>query len=123
MATKTKKIIIVEDEKPIASALKLKLENSGFDVTIAHDGIEGLKMMEEEEFSLVLLDLVMPKMDGFKFLEELKEKGTKIPVMVLTNLTQGEDEERVKKMGAQKFFTKSKTTIKKIVEEVEDFLS
>lgn len=122
MASELKKVMIVEDDKPMAMALKLKLESSGFDVVVASDGEDGLKMIEEVNLSLILLDLVMPRMDGFKFLEELKKRGSKIPVMVLTNLGEDEDEARAKELGAEKFFTKSKTTIKSIVEEVEDFL-
>ncbi len=119
----SKRILIVEDEKPIANALKLKLDDLGFETVLAHNGTEGLKMVDAGDFSMILLDLVMPKMDGFEFLKELKKKETRIPVIVLTNLGQNDDESKVKELGAVGFFTKSKTTIKEIVERVEDFLS
>ncbi len=118
-----KKILIIEDEKSMARALELKLTFAGFEVLCAGNGEEGLDLLGKETFALILLDLIMPKMDGFAFLEALKEKDIHIPVMVLTNLSQAEDETRVKALGAKEFFIKSNTTIATIVEKVTQFLS
>ena len=69
-----KKILVAEDEKPLARALQLKLSKSGFEVRNAFDGAEALEAVTKDKFDLVLLDLVMPKTDGFKFLEELQKQ-------------------------------------------------
>jgi DNA-binding response OmpR family regulator len=118
-----KKIIIIDDEKPLARALELKLLHVGFEISIAENGEEGLAILEKENFSLILLDLIMPKMDGFLVLEALKNKGNKTPVIVLSNLSQTEDEKRAKLLGAKAFFVKSDTQIAVIVEKVIEFLN
>ena len=117
-----KKILIIEDEKPMARALELKLAHAGFEVKAVFNGEEGVELLQKETYALILLDLVMPKMDGFKVLETLKEKKIKTPVMVLTNLSQEDDEKRAKALGAKEFFIKSNTPIATIVEKVAQFL-
>ena len=116
-----KRILIVEDEKPMAHALELKLTHAGFEAQSVGNGEEGLALMEKESFDLVLLDLIMPKLDGFGVLEEMKKKGIKTPVMVQTNLAQEEDEKRAKALGAKEFFIKSNTPIAEIVEQIKNF--
>ena len=122
MPTKPKKILIIEDEKPMARALELKLTHEGFEATIAFNGESALEMLEKETFDLIVCDLVMPKMDGFKVLETLKEKKVQTPVMVLTNLSQEDDEKRARSLGAKEFFIKSNTPIANIVERIRQFL-
>lgn len=123
MTTVKKKILIIEDEKPMARALELKLSHEGFEATSAFNGESGLELLDKETFDLILCDLVMPKVDGFKVLEALKEKKKKIPVMVLTDLSQEDDEKRAKALGAKEFFIKSNTPIASIVEKVAQFLN
>lgn len=122
MAPSAKKILIIEDEKPMARALELKLAYAGFETRAVFNGEDGIELLQKETYALVLLDLVMPKMDGFTVLKTLKEKKIKIPVMVLTNLSQEDDEKRAKALGAKKFFVKSDTPIAAIVERVIQFL-
>jgi DNA-binding response OmpR family regulator len=120
METKPKKILIIEDEKPLVRALDLKLTHEGFIVTILPNG-EGLfPLLGTEDFSLIVCDLVMPKIDGFYILKTMKEKGIKIPVIILTNLGQAEDEKRVRELGAIEFFVKSDTPLSKIVSYIKD---
>ena len=66
-----KKILIIEDEKPMARALELKLAHAGFEVKAVFNGEEGVELLQKETYALILLDLVMPKIDGFKVLETL----------------------------------------------------
>jgi DNA-binding response OmpR family regulator len=120
MATK-KKILIVEDEKPMARALELKLTNAGYEVTTASDGKCGLDCLGKEDVDLILLDLIMPNLDGFGVLEALKAQGNKTPVIVLSNLSQEEDEARATALGAKGFFIKSNTPIADIVAQVKGF--
>ncbi|MDO8183434.1 MAG: response regulator [bacterium] len=117
-----KKILIIEDEKSLARALELKLTISGFEVKIVFNGEDGLGLIQQELFDLILLDLIMPKMDGFSVLEFLKKKKIKTPVMVLSNLSQEDDIRRTKKFGAKEFFIKSNTPIATIVKQVVKLL-
>lgn len=122
MTASPKKILIVEDEKPMARALELKLTHEGFEAHQAGNGEEALDMLGKEKYDLVLSDLIMPKMDGFAFLEAVKKKGMKAPVIILSNLSQEEDEKRAKELGAKGFYIKSDTPIATIVEHVRTFL-
>jgi DNA-binding response OmpR family regulator len=118
VAKVTKTILIVEDEQALSKALQLKLAHNGFDTTCTANGEEGLKLIEEKKFDIVLLDLIMPKIDGFKVLEVLRNKKNIPPIIVLSNLSQNNDEDRAKKLGAVDFFVKSNTPIADIVARV-----
>ncbi len=118
-----KKILIIEDEKPLAHALELKLTHAGFQVKVVFDGEDGIAQLQKEAYALVLLDLVMPKMDGFTVLENLQAKKIKTPVIVLSNLSQAEDKNRVKALGVKEFFIKSNSSIASIVERVTQLLN
>lgn len=118
-----KKILIIEDEKTLAQALELKLSLSGFAVTTVFNGEDGVALILKEPFSIILLDLIMPKMDGFAVLSILKEKNIQTPVMVLSNLSQESDLKRTQELGAKDFFIKSNTPITTIVERVTTLLN
>jgi two-component system, OmpR family, alkaline phosphatase synthesis response regulator PhoP len=118
-----KKILVAEDERPMAHALELKISKAGFDVRVAYDGEEAISMLEKEKFNLVLLDLMMPKKDGFSVLIEMREKGINVPVIVSTNLSQEEDIKKAKELGADDYFVKSNTPIIRVVEYIEKVLS
>ncbi len=84
-----KKVLIIEDEELMYSLLEKRLSREGYDVVVAHDGEEGLEMAQQEKPDLVLLDIVMPKKNGFEVSKELKNDPkyyffSKIPVMMLT---------------------------------------
>lgn len=115
-----KKILIIEDEKPLARALELKLIHEGFEVKTLSNGEGFVPLLEIEKFSLIICDLVMPKVDGFQVLQLIKEKNINIPVIILTNLGQAEDEKRARELGATEFFIKSDTPLSKIVEYVKE---
>ncbi len=123
MAPIKKKILVIEDEKPMARALELKLTHAGFAVKAVFNGEDGVELLQKETYALILLDLIMPKMDGFTVLETLKKEKIQIPVMVLSNLSQEDDEKRAKALGAKEFFIKSNTPIATIVEKVSQFLN
>ena len=116
MANK-KRVLIVEDEKPLAHALSLKLTNAGFAVTNAENGQEALDLLEKGSFEVVLLDLMMPVLDGFQVLERLKAKGNMPYIIVLSNLSQRVDEDRVLALGAKKYFIKSDISLSDVVDE------
>jgi len=118
-----KKILIIEDEKPLSHALKLKLSHEGFDVTVANDGEEGLNTALEEKYDLILIDIIMPKMDGFAVLGKLKDEGNATGIVVLSNLGQQEDIEKANELGAADYLVKSNTPISRIVEKVKTILA
>ncbi len=115
-----KKILIVEDERPVARALELKLHFCGFETKVASDGEEALKLATAEDFDLILLDLILPKMNGFEFLETLKKKGKHPPVIVTSNLGQEEDEKKARELGAKGYFVKSNTPLSELVQHVQE---
>jgi len=122
MSEKNKKILIVEDEKPLANALRLKFQKAGIEAEIAENGAEALQMIEVGKFDLVLLDLIMPEKDGFTVLEELNKKEIKIPVVVASNLGQQEDISRSMELGAKDYIIKSNTPIVEIVNKIKVML-
>lgn len=117
--TEQKKILIIEDEKPLAHALELKLSHEGFAIVSTSSGEEALTFLEKDHFDLVLTDLIIPGVDGFKVLETIQEKKMKIPVIVMTNLNQQEDRKRASDLGACEFFVKSNSPISLIVETIK----
>jgi DNA-binding response OmpR family regulator len=114
-----KKILILEDEKPLAHALELKLTHEGFEVITTDNGEMGISLLQKEKFDLVLSDLIIPGVDGFGVLEMIKTKKMNVPVIVMTNLNQDEDRNRATELGAIDFFVKSNSTLSQIVEAVK----
>ena len=118
-----KKILIVEDELPLSKALTLKLGNQGFTTEAAYDGEEALEKLSKGKYDLVLLDLVMPKKDGFELLKDLKDKNIKVPVIVVSNLGQEEDINKTKDYGVKGYLIKANSTLEDIVLAINKFLS
>lgn len=106
----------MEDERPLAHALELKFTHEGYEVEIATDGQEALDRANVNSYAAILLDLIMPNLDGFAFLEQMKKKS---PVIILSNLGQDEDKQRAKELGAVEYFVKSNTPITEIIKKVK----
>ncbi|MDA1209230.1 MAG: response regulator [bacterium] len=117
-----KRILIVEDERPLAHALELKFQHDGFDTVTCTNGLDALAEAKSGKFACILLDLIMPQMDGFTFLEEMKSKKIKGHVVILSNLGQDEDRERAKELGAVEYFVKSNTPITEIIKKVKSII-
>ncbi len=117
-----KKIIIVEDEKAMAKALAIKLKGAGYEVDNAYSGEEFFEKLKAEQFGLVILDIMLPKMSGFEILERMKSEGVKTPVIIASNLSQDEDVKRAKELGAVDFIVKSNTSLIDFVEKVKVIL-
>jgi len=117
-----KKILIAEDEKPMARALEIKLNKAGFETTVVFDGVSAVKELQAGKYDLLLLDLMMTNKDGFSVLSDLKEIKNKVPVIVSTNLNQKEDIEKAMDLGAKDYFVKSDTTISEVVDHVKKVL-
>jgi DNA-binding response OmpR family regulator len=123
MSEPAKKILIVEDERLIAKPLAMKLQFSGFEVKNAYDGGEALALLEKEKVDLVLLDLMMPRVDGFDVLTEMKKRGDMTPVIVASNLNQEKDVSKALELGVTSYYVKSDTTLDEIVENVKTALN
>lgn len=120
-----KKIVIIEDDLFILKALEIKLASKDVEILVANDGEDGLRLVREAKPDLVLLDLILPKMHGFKVLEILKNDQTvkQIPVIILTNLGQREEEKQGRSLGALDYFVKANTSLETIIKRVEDVLA
>ena len=118
----SKRILIVDDEKPLAKALELKLGHEGFEAKAVFNGVEAIEALKKEKFDLVLLDLVMPQEDGFTVLQNMAEIKGNTKVIVSSNLSQEEDIDRAKSLGATDYFIKSDTTLADIVIKVKKYL-
>ncbi len=120
-----KTILSIEDEPSLQRVLSDTLEQKGYKVLKAMDGETGWKMSKEEKPDLILLDLILPKKDGFSVLADLKKdpETKNIPVIILTNLEGVVDVERVIELGATTFLIKANYELKEIVEKIEGILS
>lgn len=119
-----KKILFVEDESALQRALTSILSEKGYEVLSALDGEMGLELAQKEIPDLVLLDLVLPKKDGFEVLSGLKQDpSTKnIPVIILTNLESSQDVEKALQIGATTYLVKTNYKLEEVVEKITPFL-
>jgi len=117
-----KRILIAEDEKAYSRALVLKLKNSGFEAESTENGEEALAAVARGGFDLLLCDLVMPKVNGFTVLEEIKKQNIDLPVVILSNLTQTDDEKKARALGATDFLAKSNITLVEVVAKIKEIL-
>jgi DNA-binding response OmpR family regulator len=123
--TTQKKILWVEDDKLIGTILSKKLTTSGFNLTHAKNGEEALEALKNMIPDGIVLDLVLPGMSGFDILQQIKKDSalSKVPVMILSNLSKQSDIERAKSLGAQKFLVKASNSLDEIVKEVRSLIS
>lgn len=103
-----KRILVVEDEIELIKAIEIRLGQAGYDILVAHDGQDGLDKAHKEKPDLIILDLMLPKMDGYKVCAMLKRdmKYQKIPIIMLTARVQDTDEKLGYECGADAFITK-----------------
>lgn len=102
----TYRILLVEDEEHLLEALKLNLELEGYHVTTATDGKKALKLFKEERLNLVILDVMLPEIDGFKVAETIRLENTDVPILFLTAKNTSEDRVAGLKRGADDYLTK-----------------
>ena len=118
-------VLIIEDDKYLNDLLSKKLQDEGFNLFSATDGEQGLKLAKEETPDVILLDLLLPGMHGFEFLETVKKdpKTKSIPVVIISNLGQKEDIERGLALGAADYLVKAGVTLDGIVAMVNKVLT
>lgn len=103
-----KKVLVIDDEKEILVLLKVRLERAGYAVSLASDGRTGVRQAEEEAPDVILLDLMMPEMDGFQVCKQLKmtQRTAQIPVVALTALGEEESAKKALKLGIKAYIVK-----------------
>lgn len=121
---KQKEILVVEDDQFLVKIYQSKFKKEGFTVRVAFDGEEGLREMKKKLPDLIILELILPNLDGFSFLETIK-KGPKlagVPVIILTDLGQKADIERGLELGAVEYFVKADTPLSKIIKKIKEHI-
>jgi len=120
-----KKILIIEDDPFLSEMYATKLTESGFEAEVAPDGKKGLAMVTDLKPDLVLLDIVLPKMDGFEILKKIKDDDElkNIPVVLLTNLGQKSEVEKGLSLGADEYIIKAHFTPTAVVVKVKEILN
>lgn len=119
-----KKILFIEDEQALQKTLGEYLRKEGFEVISALDGEIGLRLSKKVKPDLILLDIILPKMDGLEVLRKLKEeKETKeIPVIILTNLETLEEVQKALELGATTYLVKANYSLNEVVEKIKGAL-
>lgn len=118
----SKNILIIEDEEPVAKVLRDKLKNAGYNVQFFLTASEALGALKKDNFNLIILDIILPNMDGFQFLEEIKKRNINVPVIVTSNLGSEEDMEKAKSLGAKYYIVKAETTMDEMANRIKRFL-
>ena len=115
-----KKILLVEDEEIILNLLQRKLTQEGYEVSVARDGEDGLRIMRQFRPDLVLLDIIMPKLGGFEVMEAMNkdEALSKIPVIIVSNSGQPVEIDKAQSLGAKDWLIKTEFDPKEVVEKV-----
>ena len=119
-----KNILFIEDESALQRTIGDILKSKDYKVIKALDGESGLRSAKEERPDLILLDLILPRMDGFEVLKGLKasEETKNIPVIILTNLEETEDIQKALELGATTYLVKSSYTLEEVVKKIEKAL-
>jgi len=123
--TSKNKILIVEDEATLQKTLTEILIQNDYNVLNALDGLRGLEIAQKEKPDLILLDIILPKMDGFEVLKRLKkdENTSSIPVIILTNLSDASDIQKTLDLGATTYLVKADFHLEDVLKKIEETLN
>jgi len=124
MLNKKYLILLAEDDEFLQRMYSIKIEASGFSVVLASDGEEAIKKAKETNPDLALVDILMPKKDGFDVLKELRAdpKFKNLPIIVLTNLSETEDIKRAKELGSNEYIIKSHFLPSEVIDVIKKYL-
>ena len=115
------KVVVADDDRMFRKAAETTLRRQGYSVATASDGEEALQLIRSEQPDIIVLDLIMPKLQGFDVLQILKQDTltSAIPVIVLSSLTQEQDKQEALDLGAVAYFNKSTFSLSELVKQVE----
>lgn len=121
---KKHRILLIEDDSFLSGMYDTKLKLEGFDVVLAEDGAKGLELAVSQNPDIILLDIILPKMDGFSVLKHLRDNpdAKNIPVILMTNLGQKEDVEKGIALGAKDYLVKAHFMPSEVVEKIKQYL-
>lgn len=117
------KILLIEDEDVLRDILLKGIRREGFDVSVAVDGEDGLRQIQEKKPDLVLLDMILPKMDGWEVLKRIKDRGIKVPVIIISNSGQPVDIKKALKLGARDYLVKANFGPAEILQKINLYLT
>jgi len=119
-----KKILLIEDDPFLIDIYTVKIKESGFEIAVAKDGEKALRALEKEKPDLLLLDIVLPRIDGWELLKKIKEKDEfkNLLVIILSNLGQKQEVKKGLDLGAAKYLIKAHYTPTEVVEEIKKVL-
>jgi two-component system, OmpR family, response regulator CiaR len=115
------KILIAEDDPVILKVLKRKLQPC-FQVDVAENGSRAMSQIHQNDYALVLLDLIMPEKNGFEVLEQMRKEKDKTPVLVFSNLAHEDEKKRALDLGAKGYFVKSDLDTSQILNIIQSFV-
>lgn len=123
--TDAKRILLAEDDRFLRKAAEATLRGHGFTVIVATDGEEAVRLARAERPDLILLDLIMPKLQGFEVLRTLKADGATaaIPIIVLSNLGQDRDIQQAMELGAVAYFIKANLSLQDLLARVDETIA
>jgi two-component system chemotaxis response regulator CheY len=126
MSTDGKKVLIVEDDENLRSILKKMCEDESWTVFEAEDGLKAVEQSSKHKPHIVLLDLLMPKLDGFGYLKEIRKHSdaeiSKVPVIVLSNLWSNKDILLAESLTIAAYFVKTNVTLEEVVKKVHEII-
>ena len=119
------KVVVADDDRMLRKAAETSLRRQGYSVTTASDGEEALQLIRSERPDIIVLDLIIPKIQGFDVLHTLKQDAltSSIPVIVLSSLAQEQDKQEALNLGAVAYFNKSTFSLSELVNQVERTLT
>ncbi len=119
-----KKVLLIEDEETIIEMYEMRLEKDGFQVQVAKNGAWGLKLATKDNFDVIIMDMVMPAMNGYTAIKKIRKmkNGENVPIIILSNSAQDKEIKKAKKCGATCYYLKSQITPKKLVTEINKLL-
>lgn len=115
-----KHVMIAEDSEHLVKVYKMRLEKEGYEVTTCHNGLEAVGAMDKKQPDIMLLDLMMPELDGMGVLEHIKQKGYTFPVIMLTNIRGEMDKEKCLALGAKDYLVKLDLDEDQLLEKLKE---
>jgi CheY-like chemotaxis protein len=115
-------ILLAEDEAFLRELIHMDIEGKGFEVRLASDGLEAIREIDERQPDLLLLDLLMPRKDGYGVLEHIRAHGYEFPIVIMSNLSDPAEQEKCERLGAKGFIVKSNIDDGELWEAIRPFV-